>query len=137
MPADGTKGSPVTLLSVLPGLVKLSEELGYALTVQGSMVRDYDLVAIAWTHKAVPAVEFVDAITKAVGGFLINEPSADPYDFTKRSPEPKPHGRLAWSIHFDQGPIIDLSVIPPEPDSVVRLMERLDESVAAFQKNMA
>ena len=27
-------------------------------------------------------------------------------------PEQKPHGRLAWSIHFDNGLYLDVSVMP-------------------------
>ena len=132
-----TGACPVAFLAFLPGLVKLAEEHGYSLTVQGSLARDYDLVAIAWTHKAIPAQELVEAIIKHVGGFVKNDLSADPYDFSKRSPEPKPHGRLAWAIHLGGGPYIDLSVIPPETDSVIKLMDRVDASVAARIKEIS
>lgn len=131
-----TGASPVACLAFLPRLVAIAKELGYALAVHGSMARDYDFIAVAWTHSAKPAEELVEAFVKATGGFVINDPNADPYDFTKRSPEPKPHGRLAWSIHLGDGPYIDLSVIPPELNSVERLHERLDASVEACKQKI-
>jgi hypothetical protein len=125
-----TGASPVAFLAFLPGLVSIAKEYGYALAVHGSMARDYDLIAIAWTHSTKPPEELVQAFVAATGGYVVNDPQADPYDFTKRSPEPKPHGRLAWTIHITDKLYIDLSVIPPEGDSVVKLMDRLDAIIA-------
>lgn len=132
-PEVKTGASPVACLAFLPRVVKIAKDHGYTLAVHGSLARDYDLIAVAWTHAARPPEELVQAFIDATGGFTINDVHANPYDFTKRCPEPKPHGRLAWSIHLGGGPYIDLSVIPPEPDSVARLMERIDASVAQHQ----
>jgi len=119
-------GSPVAFLAFLPGLVQIARDKGYTLAVHGSFVRDYDMIAVAWTHGAKPPEELIAAFVEHTGGLVLNDPTAGPYDFTRRSPEPKPHGRLAWRIDFENSPSIDISVIPPEPDSVVRYMERLE-----------
>lgn len=93
-------------------------QLGYALAEHGSMRRDIDLVAIPWTHDAVPALVLVRELQATVrlwnGGIavIVNDIAAAPTDFTRRSPQPKPHGRLAWSIHLGGGPYLDLSVMP-------------------------
>lgn len=133
MPHDANKGSPVSLLACLPSMVAICEQHGYNLAVQGSMVRDYDLIAIAWTHKATPPEQMVTALAEFLDGVIPSDPTADPYDFTKNHPEPKPHGRLAWTIRLKKGPIVDLSVILPEENSVEKLMERIDAHVARLK----
>jgi hypothetical protein len=89
-----------------------ARELGYALALHGSLTRDADMVAVPWTDAAVPAEELAAAMIEESGGFIVHREDADPYDYTRRNPQPKPHGRLAWSIHLGGGPYIDLSVTP-------------------------
>ena len=94
---------PIGCLAFLPRVVKVAREHGYALTVHGSMARDFDFVAIPWTEEATPAEELVAAIIKACGTiFRQGEEDATP----------KPHGRRAWQLHLCGGPYIDLSVMP-------------------------
>lgn len=94
-----------------------ARELGYAIGVHGSLARDIDLIAVPWTAAAASADELAAALlatAEAVNGcaFTINDSDARPNDYTRRNPEPKPHGRLAWSIHLGGGPFIDLSIMP-------------------------
>lgn len=124
--------SPVGFLAFLPSLRKLCEESGYALAVHGSLCRDYDMIAVAWTHPAVPAHELIGRIAKRFGGKIQNDDDGDPYDFIKRGAEPKPHGRYAWTIHLMSGPMLDISVVGPEPDSIAADFRRLDASIASF-----
>jgi len=43
---------------------------------------------------------------------VLNDETAAPCDYVRRSPEPKPHGRLGWSIHIaGTGTYIDLSIV--------------------------
>jgi hypothetical protein len=105
---------------------------GYALAVHGSLARDIDLIAVPWRHDAAaPAVlvEAVRATAEDITGYTAytrNDPKADPCDFTRRSPEPKFHGRLAWSIHVKgrraggYQTYIDISVMPPYADAIER-----------------
>ena len=86
--------------------------LGYALALHGSLVRDLDLIAVPWTENAAPAEDLVAAMITASGGFTLNDETADPNDFTRRNPQPKPHGRRSWKIYLDGSGYIDLSVLP-------------------------
>lgn len=94
---------PFGALAFLPGVVKVAREHGYALTVHGSLARDFDFVAIPWTEDACPAEELAEAIRARVGGIP---------DGKEPEPVHKPHGRLAWKFHLGGGPYIDLSVTP-------------------------
>lgn len=91
---------------------------GYALTVHGTLARDIDLVAVPWVMTVSPARDLAEAIRaemEAITGlraFWIDDEKADPYDYTRRNPEPKPHGRLAWSIYLGGAPAyVDLSIM--------------------------
>jgi hypothetical protein len=92
---------------------------GYALAVHGSLARDIDLIAVPWSLGASAAATLVEAIraeAEEISGataFWLNDDRADLRDYTRRNPEPKPHGRLGWSIHLaGTGVYIDLSVMP-------------------------
>jgi hypothetical protein len=93
-----------------PHLVELVRPLGYALTVHGSMNRDFDMVAVPWTDEAVEPEKIAAIICEAVGGY------------TGWDTEPgklRPHGRRCWLIWFNGvkwpfggGACIDLSIMP-------------------------
>lgn len=91
-------------------LVVVARNLGYALALHGSMTRDLDLIACPWTADAVPAAVLIAAINESAGGFVYEESLGNPRE--GRDPEQKPHGRLAWSLHFNGQPYIDISVMP-------------------------
>ena len=77
-----------------------ARDLGYAVTLHGSLLRDADMVAIPWTDKAVDPNELAEAMLEVVGGYL--EPL----------PGRKPHGRIARTIQLGAGHYIDLSIMP-------------------------
>lgn len=80
-----------------------AQELGYAIAIHGSLLRDIDLIACPWTETAVDAETLKDAVVKVVNGFIPER---------QREPSQKPHGRLVWTIHIGGGSYIDLSVMP-------------------------
>ena len=93
-------------LELLPGIREVAKSCGYAVAIHGSLVRDFDLIAVPWVPGAVPAEKLVDRITQEVEGTI-----------TRDDQERKPHGRRAWSIGlFQAGAYIDLSVLPRESD---------------------
>lgn len=97
-------------------LRETARQLGYAITVHGSIARDIDLVAIPWTDEAVDARTLALAIQEATWqqgyqAYLDPIEAADDY-FHQGCPGGKPHGRLVWSFHLGGGPYIDLSVMP-------------------------
>jgi hypothetical protein len=81
---------------------KAAELCGYALTVHGTLMRDIDLVAVAWTEDA-------DDIWKFLGVFLAQT------GLYVHSIEAKPHGRIAMTMRGAYGADrdVDLSIIPP------------------------
>ena len=94
-----------------------ARELGYCLALHGSLVRDFDAVAIPWTDEAVSADDLADALAQLVGWV----------PGSVETPAVKPHGRLAYSIWLadDRLPgetpmrrhlFLDLSVVPRAAD---------------------
>jgi hypothetical protein len=103
------------LATIIEPVRETARKLGYAVAIHGSVARDVDLVAIPWADEAAEPDVLVGAILvatfRAMGEtiFLIPVPQGQ-----TSNPEPKPHGRWAWSIHI--GPTyIDLSVLPRTP----------------------
>jgi hypothetical protein len=88
---------------------------GYAVAVHGSQARDLDLIAAPWTSEAVDPLVLVDALCDEVG---LRPRLANVYPDGSALPNPefKPHGRLAWSLVSNRGPLgyayLDLSVAP-------------------------
>jgi len=113
--------------SLYPALCDVARDHGYALAVHGTLSRDMDLLAVAWTEEAVDPIDLVKAIVKAVDGQMgMAGRSKGDGTFEEVStwdPAEKPHGRLAWSICLRDfawngtHPFIDLSVIPPRKGS--------------------
>lgn len=97
---------PYYMLHVVPKLIPVAKRLGYAIALHGSFLRDLDVVAVPWTDEAVSAEELAEALRAEVHGWLQDKTG-------RRDPAPKPHGRLCWSIHLEEGVgYIDLSVTP-------------------------
>jgi hypothetical protein len=111
---------------------------GYALAVHGSLARDIDLIAVPWRHDPSSPHTLVEAVRANVEdvtgytAFIKNDPTADPCDFTRRGPEPKFHGRLAWSIYVKARhpggyeTYIDLSVMPAYENAIERYHDALN-----------
>lgn len=104
-------------VSMVPVLTEAAREVGYALAVHGSMGRDFDLVAIPWTEAAGSAEQLIMRLLAQCGhcGAHIphrSESAKDPAQGNGDVAGVKPHGRLAWSIHFENGLYLDVSVMP-------------------------
>ncbi len=107
---------------MIPTLTRVARAHGYALGLHGSMARDLDLMAMPWTDEACSPEELVEAMRAEVDGAIV--PDGTPggrwdsatggfVSSVVRMPEHKPHGRLAWNIHFCSSNFyIDLSVMP-------------------------
>jgi hypothetical protein len=96
----------------------VAKHLGYAVAVHGSLARDIDLIAVAWSEKAVSpmavSAAIIDEIQRQVGPASI--PKTVKHYVTGElidQPESKPHGRIGWAIHFHGGAYVDLSVVGP------------------------
>jgi hypothetical protein len=89
-------------------LARCARNHGYALTIHGSMLRDIDLVAIPWVARCKAPC----TLAKAILGIVIAMSGREKvFVHMNKKPEEKPHGRLAWSIHFSRSAYLDLSII--------------------------
>ena len=119
-------------VEVLPGLREVARTHGYALAVHGSGSRDLDLIAAPWVDEVSPPEVLAEALREAVGGVILNtEEYREHGDYRERNPQPKPHGRLSWSIHLPARPgvhrleYLDLSVMPAE-STIAGLREQVE-----------
>jgi hypothetical protein len=101
------EGKPVFYAVLFNPMKKAALELGYALTIHGSMHSDMDLIAVAWTEEAKPEIELVNAINDCIGNTIWKE-----HNFTTRTI--KPHGRINYTLSILGDWFIDLSIIPPK-----------------------
>lgn len=100
----GNKWMPVLYASYFGILKEIAEKYGYALTIHGSLVRDFDLVAIPWIENAGSHLEMMSEMRKALGSESYD---GKPFD----TEEVKPFKRVAYTIGTGGGGYIDLSVI--------------------------
>jgi hypothetical protein len=115
--------SPAAIYAaLLPDLVKAARDVGYALSVHGSLARDLDVVGVPWTEEAGTAQELIMRLLSVSGGYLADGGRSNEKGELVRDrgdlPTVKPHGRLAWTIHLGSGAYIDISVMPRQPKEV-------------------
>jgi hypothetical protein len=95
--------------AMYPEIAKITRAHGYALAVHGSMVRDFDLIAIPWVDDAADPKTVVDAIVRRFDAKLVAEEG-----------HVHPHGRLVWNIYVGFGHCyIDLGFMPRLNDETV------------------
>ena len=81
-----------------PCLKDIAEEYGYNLVIHGSMIRDFDLIAIPWTETAREPDEMIFEMQEYLKGIKTIMPNGKPFQYTS-----KPHGRKAITIEFNRG----------------------------------
>lgn len=99
-------GKPVFYAVLYNDMKQAALELGYTLAMHGSMHRDMDLIAVAWTEDAKPHEQLVSAINDCIGHTVWKEHNL-------KNCEIKPHGRITYTLSICGDWFIDLSIIPP------------------------
>lgn len=99
------EGRPVVYSILFNPMKKAALELGWMLTVHGSMHSDLDLIAIPWTDDAKPHQELVKALSDCLGPTIWKD-----YHFKEHIE--KPHGRIVYTLSIFTDWYIDLSIIP-------------------------
>lgn len=88
--------------ALYPQLAEIARRHGYALAIHGSLGRDMDLVCVPWVDVVSDPRVVIDEITGTFAITLIGD-----------GPEPKSHGREAWTISIGFGEcFLDLSFTP-------------------------
>ena len=95
-----SKALPVCYAVYYRKMADKARDLGYALTLHGSLLRDADMVAIPWSESAVDPETLLSQLVEVTGGY------------PQETPTEKPHGRKAWVIQLGAHNYIDLSVMP-------------------------
>jgi hypothetical protein len=123
---------PAVYATTFPGMAEIARSHGYTLAVHGSVLRDFDLIAIPWTAEAATPGVLAEALREWLGGYF-NEHDSNGTAGTK------PHGRRCWCIHTGAGCYIDLSIMPRlvddwerdgDGDLFVTLRERKEDARA-------
>jgi hypothetical protein len=91
-----------------PGLAAIFHRHGYALAVQGSLAKDFDLIAVPWAEKVSDAETVLKEVTTVYALRVIDEPTRVGI---------KNHGRIAYTLSCGFGECsIDLSFLPNLPN---------------------
>lgn len=99
-------GKPVFYSVLFNPMKEAALELGYALTIHGSMHSDMDLIAVAWVEDAKPHEDLVKAINNCIGETVWKGHNLTNF-------KQKPHGRICYTLSILGDWYIDLSIIPP------------------------
>ena len=95
---------------ILPAMRRTAKDVGYAITVHGSLNRDIDMVAVPWAEHGVSEPDvLLRRLVGAISG-VTGRCYADGEEWTQ-----KPHGRIAKILMVWCGEntgMIDLSVMP-------------------------
>lgn len=104
-------GRACIFAAILPAIRTRAREVGYAIGLHGSMVRDLDLIAVPWTHEAVDADALATAIRDVLGGWFSESGKTHKWAIDGKD---KPHGRKAYTLRMGGEPLlhVDLSVTP-------------------------
>ena len=111
---DPSPARAAAYVALYPMLQQVAKRHGYALTVHGSLHRDFDLVAIPWVEEASEPLALIKAFKKATHTVTHHED----FDHLVKDCKPnlKPHGRVAYSLHVTNsgmyGGYLDISVMP-------------------------
>lgn len=84
--------APVYCAALYPALCSVFQRHGYALSVHGSLARDFDLIAVPWVENVSSPKVVLAAIVSE--GFAVN---------VVGEPENKPHGRVSYTLSVGFG----------------------------------
>jgi hypothetical protein len=110
-------------------LQELANRHGYALCVHGSVVRDFDLIAVPFEARVSPHEVLLGDIRKAIGSPEEGHPA-----FSHIGHEP--HGRTCYTIESGGGGYFDISFTPTLEQAIIEVQrkERRDAEIEVFLK---
>ncbi len=107
---------PIYAAGMYPKLAKIFQKHGYALAVHGSVMNDFDLIAVPWVETvSEPEVVLAD-VYKSLS--LIN----------KSGPSVRAHGRRAYMLNISYARCaLDISFVQPSGGWKIEVEPRDDE----------
>lgn len=113
---DPSPARAAAYAAVYPMLQQVAKRHGYALAIHGTMHRDFDLIAVPWIEDASDRTTLIKALKKATKAVTWSRAQDRLKVYRDCSPTQKPHGRMAYSLHFTEmaghGAYLDISVLP-------------------------
>lgn len=108
-PPEPERTKPAFYAALYPHLLETAWYHGYTLACHGSMVRDFDLIAVPWTDKATSAEQLISDMAFIHGDSRYRDAAEEAI----KTATTKPHGRVAYAINLGGGgPRLDISVMP-------------------------
>lgn len=101
----GKKWMPAMYVVYFGLLQQIFNKNGYALCVHGSIMKDFDLVAIPFDHKISPHDKVLTEVKEMVG---LSKQEVVGYRMTGL----EPHGRMCYAIECGGGGYFDISFTP-------------------------
>lgn len=101
----GKRWMPAMYVAYFGIIEKLAKEHGYALCVHGSVVRDFDLIAVPFDVQVSPHHVLLAEIKKVIG---LGESSDKVFDLVGH----EPHGRTCYTLESGGGGYFDISFTP-------------------------
>ncbi|WP_430900440.1 MULTISPECIES: hypothetical protein [unclassified Paraflavitalea] len=115
------KAKPVFYAMAYEPLKSIAKEMGYNLLINGSLNRDFDLVAIPWVNNPKPMLDVVVEFDKYLRGTHYNEESANAGYMYRVLPGGR-HSYVInlnrggkWSNYTDYEWYLDISFTPQAP----------------------
>jgi hypothetical protein len=109
--------------AIYAGLAEIARSFGYALTIHGSMARDFDIVAVPWAKEIGTPQQVVDAICEK---YAVTMTPGDPAVMN--------HGRICYNLALMGEFYFDVSFIPVNLDAAIKLRDALDRSLTLIEK---
>jgi hypothetical protein len=116
----GKKWMPAMYVAYFGILQELANAHGYALCVHGSVVRDFDLIAVPFDVEVKPHQELLSAIRKAVG---VQESTNPVFDIVGY----EPHGRTCYTIECGAGGYFDISFTPTMQEAMAMVQKQIQD----------
>lgn len=98
--------------ALIPDVVRLAREKGYAAAIHGSMTRDLDVVLVPWVDEAVPRAEVISHLFEHLIEPCPIVPAQEHFEMLTYFPTYKPHGRICHTLFCGYHLYLDLSFMP-------------------------
>jgi hypothetical protein len=108
------KWMPAMYVAYFGILQELANHHGYALCVHGSVIRDFDLIAVPFDVEVRPHEDLLLAIRKAIG---LEESSNKIFDIVGH----EPHGRTCYTIECGGDGYFDISFTPTMQQAINKI----------------
>lgn len=109
-PPEPERTKPAYYASMYVALLETAQYHGYTLACHGSMVRDFDLIAVPWTDKATSAEQLIQDMAFIHGDDRYRT-AKEVGEAALKTATKKPHGRVAYQIVMGVCRL-DISVMP-------------------------